>query len=145
MGLFKTIAEPEAVRPTVVSKSPAIEGWSESELVAVYRAVPVRQLKKSEQVFAEASHTDSFYVLMDGSVQVIATLHLAHILEKHLYAEAIDPAFTIYTHEYMSALGFSYGSPAELLRDRVIPSLMKNRYGIPEQIRNLVSNCSGSQ
>jgi HD-like signal output (HDOD) protein len=73
MRLFKTQAAPVAVQPPVsapVRKPPVVEGWSESELVAVYNAAPVRHLKKGEPAFAEAQQTDSFFVLLDGAIQV---------------------------------------------------------------------------
>jgi HD-like signal output (HDOD) protein len=69
-----------------------------------------------------------------------ATLHLAHILERLLAGQPADPAATIYTREYMASLGLPYASPGELLKERVIPSLAKNRQRIPEQIQGLISN-----
>lgn len=82
MRLFRT--EPAvAVRPPVLApkspavivKPPVVEGWSESELVVVYNAAPVRHLKKGEPIFAEASQTDSFFVLLDGAIQVVVKLN----------------------------------------------------------------------
>ena len=83
MRLFKTLAAPLAVKPVAPvlkpvavskpapAKPPVVEGWSESELVTVYNSAPVRHLKKGEPVFAEASHTDSFFVLLEGGIQVV--------------------------------------------------------------------------
>ena len=74
MRFFKTQAVPRAFQPPVpapVRKPPVVEGWSESELVTVYNAAPVRHLKKTEVVFADASHTDSFFVLLEGGIQVV--------------------------------------------------------------------------
>jgi HD-like signal output (HDOD) protein len=74
MRFFKTQAAP-AIPPaqvqTAVRKPPVVDGWSESELVTVYNAAPVRHLKKGEAVFNEAGHTDSFFVLLDGSIHII--------------------------------------------------------------------------
>ena len=67
-----------------------------------------------------------------------ATLHIAHIIELLLAGQPIDPASTIYTRDYMGALGLSYSTPAELLKDRLVPTLMKNRQRIPEQIQGLI-------
>ena len=60
-----------ASAPAAVRRPPVVEGWSESELVTVYNAAPVRHLKKGEPVFVEGAHTDSFFVLLDGSIQVV--------------------------------------------------------------------------
>src|ERR1700731_2437416 len=82
MGLF-TRESTVAVRPPVMApkppavivKPPVVEGWSESELVNVYNAAPVRNLKKGEPIFAEATQTESFFVLLDGAIQVVVKLH----------------------------------------------------------------------
>jgi HD-like signal output (HDOD) protein len=80
MRFFRT--EPRAsVRPPVAAQTPAaakppiIEGWSETELVAVYNAAPVKHVKKGEQLFAEVPKNDSFYVLVDGVLQVVVKLN----------------------------------------------------------------------
>src|SRR5437868_2773484 len=82
MGLF-TRERPRVVRPPVKApkpaavpvKPPVVEGWSESELVNVYNAAPVRHLAKGESLFEEASESDSFFVLLDGAIQVVVKLH----------------------------------------------------------------------
>ena len=61
--------------PAIPARPPVVEGWSESELVAVYNAAPVKHFKRGEPLFAEASHTDSFFVLLDGAVQVVVKLN----------------------------------------------------------------------
>src|SRR5437762_14042928 len=66
---------PVAIRPPVTSaptvpKPPIIEGWSENELVSVYQAAPVRHLKRGEPVFTDVANCDSFFVLVDGAMQV---------------------------------------------------------------------------
>jgi HD-like signal output (HDOD) protein/CRP-like cAMP-binding protein len=74
MRFFKTQTAPVTVQTQTqapVRKPPVVEGWSESELVTVYNAAPVRHLKKGEPVFAEAAQTDSFFVLLEGSIQVV--------------------------------------------------------------------------
>ena len=74
MRLFKTQIVPGTVQSQVqepVRRPPVIEGWSESELVNVYNSAPVRHLKKGEPVFAEAPFTESFFVLLDGSIEVV--------------------------------------------------------------------------
>ena len=68
-----------------------------------------------------------------------ATLHVAHNLEVLLAGQPLDPASTIYTRDYMTVLGLSYPSPAELLKERVIPTLIKNRQRIPDQIQGLIA------
>jgi len=69
-----------------------------------------------------------------------AMLHLAHILERLLAGQPAEPSSTIYTREYMAVLGLPHASPGDLLKERVIPSLVKNRQRIPEQIQGLISN-----
>jgi len=59
--------EPVAIQ----QKPPVLEGWSESELVSVYNAAPLRHLRKGEAVFTDLEYTDSFFVLLDGSFQVV--------------------------------------------------------------------------
>ena len=78
MGFFKSLASLPAVKPPAptlkpqaVSRPTVIEGWSESELVAVYNAAPVRHLRRGEPLFAEAPQTDSFFVLLEGGIEVI--------------------------------------------------------------------------
>jgi hypothetical protein len=69
-----------------------------------------------------------------------ATLHLAHVLERLLAGQPADPSATIYTREYMAELRLPYASPGDLLKERIIPSLAKNRQRLPEQIQGLISN-----
>jgi HD-like signal output (HDOD) protein len=61
--------EPSA--PATTAKIPVLEGWSESELVSVYNAAPVRHLRKGESLFADAQSTQSFFVLLEGSIQIV--------------------------------------------------------------------------
>jgi len=68
----------------------------------------------------------------------VITLHIAHILESLLTGDPIEPTFTIYAQEHMRALGFSYSHPFELLHERVMPSLMRNKLRLPEEIQNLI-------
>jgi HD-like signal output (HDOD) protein len=73
MRFFKTQTAPVAVQPPVsapVRKPPVVEGWSENELVAVYNAAPVRKLRKGESVFSDTQQTDSFFVLVEGLIQI---------------------------------------------------------------------------
>jgi putative nucleotidyltransferase with HDIG domain len=73
-----------------------------------------------------------------------ATLHIAHALETLLMGRAIDPSRAIYTRDYMSMLGLSHTNPADLLKERVLPSLVKNRHRLPEQIHDLIQKASGN-
>src|SRR5579883_2509000 len=72
------------VRPPVVvpkpsvaapAKPPVVEGWSEAELVTVYNAAPVKHLKKGEPIFTDVPDTESFFVLLDGAIQVVVKLN----------------------------------------------------------------------
>jgi HD-like signal output (HDOD) protein len=60
---------------SVQVKVPVVEGWTESELVAVYNAAPVKHLKQGESILADAEETESFFVLLDGAVNVAVKLH----------------------------------------------------------------------
>jgi HD-like signal output (HDOD) protein/CRP-like cAMP-binding protein len=66
-----------------------------------------------------------------------ATLHIAHILEALLTDQPVDPSSMIYTRDYMGILGLSYATTADLLKQRIIPTLTQNRQRIPKEIRAL--------
>ena len=68
----------------------------------------------------------------------LAALHVAHILEMILTNKPVDPPKSIYTSEYMAILGFKNVSPADLLNERVLPSLNRNRIRIPPEIQSTV-------
>lgn len=73
MGFFTKTETAPAIRKAATApapRPPVVEGWSESELVSVYGAAPVKHLKKGERVLVDVSHTDSFFVLLDGAIQV---------------------------------------------------------------------------
>jgi HD-like signal output (HDOD) protein/CRP-like cAMP-binding protein len=67
-----------------------------------------------------------------------AILHVAHVLEKLIAGEPLVPECTIYTRDYMGVLGLPQGDPEGLLRDRVLPNLLRNRHRLPDQIRHLI-------
>jgi len=68
-----------------------------------------------------------------------AALHVAHILESLLLDKPIDPVRSIYTSEHMVLLGFGNLTPAALLKDRILPSLMKNPARIPLEIHGMIT------
>jgi HD-like signal output (HDOD) protein len=68
----------------------------------------------------------------------LAALHVAHILETILTHKAVDPTKSIYTADHMAVLGFRNISPADLLTERVLPSLDRNRLRIPPEIQSMV-------
>src|SRR5215471_14148224 len=71
MGLFtKSRPEPKT-QERAVPRPPVIEGWSDKDVVAVYTAAPVRHLRRGEALFTDLESTDSFFVLLDGSFQVV--------------------------------------------------------------------------
>jgi hypothetical protein len=45
---------------------------------------------------------------------------------------------TIYTRDYMGVLGLTQATPEALLKDRVLPNLVRNRHRLPDQIRHLI-------
>jgi HD-like signal output (HDOD) protein len=68
----------------------------------------------------------------------VGVLHIAHILESLLAGEDMIPEMTIYTRDYMALLGLPETSPEGLLKNRILPNLIKNRHRLPEQIRHLI-------
>src|SRR5262249_9390987 len=86
MGFFKSRASVPVVKPAVpaptkptapapkpqaVSRPPVVQGWSESEVAAVYNAAPVRHVKRGEPLFVDAPQTDSFFAIVEGAVEAI--------------------------------------------------------------------------
>src|SRR5262245_27001668 len=85
MRFFRT-EPPAPVRPPVIaqkpvkpvstpSRLPLIEGWSENEVGSLCGATSVRPLKKGEAVFAETVQSDSFFILLDGAIQLTVNLN----------------------------------------------------------------------
>jgi hypothetical protein len=64
-------------------------------------------------------------------------LHVAHILEHLLLGQQPEPMRTIFTQEYMSLLGFGQTKPEQLFKERILPSLMRNKNRIPPEIQSL--------
>ena len=60
-------------------------------------------------------------------------------MESLLEGKPVEPASTIYTRDYMALLGASDVTPAELLKDRVLPGLMKSVRRMPEPIQRVTS------
>jgi len=75
----------------------------------------------------------------------IGTLHVAHVMESLLEGKPVEPASTIYTRDYMALLGASDISPADLLKDRVLPALMKGLRRMPEPIQKILTKASATQ
>jgi putative nucleotidyltransferase with HDIG domain len=71
MRFFKPIAPTERVPLPATAKPPLVDGWSERELASVYSVAPVRHLKPRESLFTDLKGTESFFVLIEGSIQVV--------------------------------------------------------------------------
>src|SRR5262245_21826286 len=71
MKFLRKGSVPVAEPPVAVQKPPALEGWSEAELASVYNAAPLKQLKSGESLLVDAEYTESFFVMLEGSVQVV--------------------------------------------------------------------------
>jgi hypothetical protein len=65
------------------------------------------------------------------------TLHIAHIIELLLTGQPVDPTRSIYTRDYMAVLGFANLTPEELLKDRVMPNILKHKSRIPPEIQSV--------
>src|SRR5262245_32789148 len=79
MRFFRTEPPPQARRPDnsdpQETKPPIIEGFTENELVSVYQAASVKHLRRGEPIFSDVASSDSFFVLMDGAIQVTVKLN----------------------------------------------------------------------
>jgi len=75
MRFFRSEPPTPVKTVTPTAKPPIIEGWSENELVSVYHAAPVKHYRKGEAVFSDITHSDSFFVLVDGAINVTVKLH----------------------------------------------------------------------
>src|ERR1051325_1165932 len=64
-------AQPQQTQTVSIPKNHVLDGWSESDLVAVYNAAPVRHLKPGSPVFTDLESNDSFFVLLEGAIQVV--------------------------------------------------------------------------
>jgi hypothetical protein len=71
----------------------------------------------------------------------IGTLHIAHVMESLIQGESIEPTSTIYTRDYMSVLGVDV-APADLLKDRVMPALMKGLKRMPDSVQKILTKAS---
>ncbi len=71
-------------------------------------------------------------------------IHIAHVLEHLVVGQPLDPTRTIFTQEYMSLLGYGQLTPEQLLKERVLPSLMKNRNRIPPEVQSLFKPTLGN-
>jgi len=72
------------------------------------------------------------------------TLHIAHVLERLLVGQQPEATRTIYTQDYMSLLGFGQFNAEQLLKERVLPSLLKNKNRIPPEIQSLFTKPSAA-
>jgi len=71
MRFFKPDPPKEPVAPPAMPKPPVVDGWTERELASVYSVAPVRHLKAREPLFADMKGTESFFVLIDGSIEIV--------------------------------------------------------------------------
>src|SRR5262249_21630613 len=71
MKFFTKSSPSPGVRGAAAQKPPVLDGWSEKDVVSVYNAAPLRHLKRGDTLFTDIESTDSFFVLLDGSFQVV--------------------------------------------------------------------------
>src|SRR5678816_4161830 len=107
MGLFNrqssTIQIPvsEPVAKTPSAKTASIEGWSEADMVAVYNAASVRNLKPGESLIQDASGSDSFLIVLNGSMQIeVKSADQAGPLECYVKGDSIAPLPKSAGHTY---------------------------------------------
>src|SRR3954468_19278498 len=71
MRFFRPDPPKVPVAPPASPKPPVVDGWTERELASVYSVAPVRHLKAGESLFSDLKGTESFFVLIDGSIQIV--------------------------------------------------------------------------
>jgi len=71
MKFFKSRSEKIVVEEPAVAKAPVLEGWTEREIVSVYNAAPVRNLRRGDGLFVDLHSTDSFFVILEGFLEVV--------------------------------------------------------------------------
>jgi len=71
MRFFKPDKAKEPVAVPAPPKPPVVDGWTERELASVYSVAPVRHLKPREPLFTDLKGTESFFVIIDGSIQIV--------------------------------------------------------------------------
>jgi len=71
MRFFRPDPAKVPVAPPVPPKPPVVDGWTEREFASVYSVALVRHLKPREPLFTDLKGTESFFVLIDGSVQIV--------------------------------------------------------------------------
>jgi HD-like signal output (HDOD) protein len=78
MRFLKLRPAPVAAPTPSVSVRPSrqLEGWTEAELVFVYNAAPLRNFKQGDSLLADVMQTDSFFLVLDGSIEVIVKCDL---------------------------------------------------------------------
>src|SRR4051812_18976067 len=59
------------VQQAPVAKHPALNGWTERDVVSVYNAAPVRHLRQGDVLFADVQGSDAFFVVLEGRVEVV--------------------------------------------------------------------------
>ena len=67
----------------------------------------------------------------------IGILHIAHVLESLIIRDT--PAATIYTKDYMAAIGITGTTPEALLKERIIPVLTRNLRRLPHGVQTMSS------
>ena len=74
MGFFKSlVAPPEKPVPAEAARQRQVtlEGWTEQDISAVYSGAPVRTLRKGQALLIDLEKTDSFFMLLEGVLQVV--------------------------------------------------------------------------
>ena len=66
----------------------------------------------------------------------IGILHIAHVLEAMIVGKT--PTATIYTKDYMAAIGITGTTPEALLKERIIPVLTRNLRRLPHGVQMMV-------
>jgi putative nucleotidyltransferase with HDIG domain len=67
----EAVSEPVQPNGNSGRKPPLLEGWTEAEIVSVYNAARVKHFESGDLVLQDAESTDSFLLVLDGSIQLV--------------------------------------------------------------------------
>jgi HD-like signal output (HDOD) protein len=112
-----------------------------AELLRVW-GLPERLCKIVE--FQQQPEYTSAELISSEYSRETGTLHVAHAVEHLLLGQQPEPTRNIFTQEYMSLLGLGHMNPEQLLKERILPNLLKNKNRIPPEIQSLFIQTSAA-
>jgi hypothetical protein len=95
------------------------------------------------QVVGEESTVHPTWFLLN-TIRKPERLHIAHALEHLLVGQEPEPTRNIFTQDYMTLLGFGNMNPEQLLKEPILPSLLKHKNRIPLEVQSLFTKTSAA-